>query len=250
MTIHKISHRVSWIHTISYLHGNLTRKKSPNFQKTSHNLQAPFFNQTKQPRFPPGITWSHHVLREFRGRWFEYRLTGIAGACRRSHWYVGEVPVGGGKGKVRATMWCCYKDIMAKHKLFFWELHVNPCVYHESCRLFCLAFAYYIPSGSIVLPSIVWKGKGRSWRQDEMKSNNVSDPELISTEDWWLVSVDMFSSQLKTPKKRVEGVSVFGWWTHVWVQPNDMINWINCRFSLGVKCWWSFGSTIILNYFG
>lgn len=103
MTIHKISHRVSWIHTISYLHGNLTRKKSPNFQKTSHNLQAPFFNQTKQPRFPPGITWSHHVLREFRGRWFEYRLTGIAGACRRSHWYVGEVPVGGGKGKVRAT---------------------------------------------------------------------------------------------------------------------------------------------------
>lgn len=173
-----------------YLHGNLT-KKLPKF---SGNLSQPsgtlFFNQTKQPRFPPGITWSHHVLREFRGRWFEYRLTGIAGACRRSHWHFSEVPVGReGNGKVRATMWCCYKDSMAKHKLFCWELHVNPCVYHESCRFFCLAFAYYIPSGSIVLPSIAWTGIWRSWTQDEMKSNNVSDPELISTEDWWLVSV-------------------------------------------------------------
>lgn len=46
------------------------------------------------------------------------------------------------------------------------------------------------------------KGDMEEFRQDKMKSNNVSDPELISTEDWWLVSVDMFSSQLKTPKKK------------------------------------------------
>lgn len=33
------------------------------------------------------------------------------------------------------------------------------------------------------------KGDMEEFRQDKMKSNNVSDPELISTEDWWLVSV-------------------------------------------------------------
>ena len=66
-----------------------------NFQETSHNHST--FKTNKQKKFfAPGITWSHHVLREFRGRWFEYRLTGLAGACRRSHWYFGEVPVGGG----------------------------------------------------------------------------------------------------------------------------------------------------------
>ena len=134
-------------HQCQCIYMEILQKNSPNFQETSHNHST--FKTNKQNKFfSPGITWSHHVLREFRGRWFEYRLTGIAGACRRSHWHFSEVPVGrGGNGKVRATMWCCYKDSMAKHKFFFWELHVNPCVYHESCRLFCLACAYYIPSG-------------------------------------------------------------------------------------------------------
>ena len=56
-------------------------------------------------------------------------------------------PSGGGVRGKQGQLVMLLQDIMAKHKLFFWELNVHPCVYHESCRLLCLACAYYIPSG-------------------------------------------------------------------------------------------------------
>lgn len=146
MTIHKISHRVSWIHSILYLHGNLTVLLKFSVHLTTI---APRINQQTKQVFP-----SRNYVEPPCPAWIPWALIWIP--PHRHCWSMSQVslvlwrgPSGGGgvPGKVRATMWCCYKDIMAKHKLFFWELNVNPCVYPESCRPFCLAFAYWIPSG-------------------------------------------------------------------------------------------------------